>query len=847
MSWSTGTAEAISLAARSPVLLVACDYDGTVAPIVDDPARAHPLRAAIAGLRGLALLPDTHVAVISGRSLADLAMLSRLPDEVHLIGSHGSEFEPDSMRRLEPLQVALLRRIESEMMVVANDVRGCSVEAKPAGVAFHYRRADPADVEGALARVMTGPGSLDGVHIRDGKCVVELSVVDTDKGEALERVRHAVGAETVVFLGDDRTDEDAFAQLHGPDVSITVGEGESLATFRVDDPEDAAGVLGRLFDERAAWVAGHRAPKIERHSLLSDQRTVALVDPAGRISWMCHPRADSQAVFAELLGGPTAGFFVVRPVGESAAPVQRYLPDTMLVETQWRTHRVTDYLDVSDGRADEPAGRSNLIRVIEGTGPIEVLFAPRPDFGRNVAEVEIIPGGLQVIGGLEPIVLMAEHVEWEITHEGGLQTARAMVDPAGGAVVLNLCLGADAVRPDDDEPARREGTMEHWRRIVGEYRVPVVATALVRRSALTLEALRYRPSGAMVAAATTSLPEAIGGPRNWDYRYCWPRDSSMACASLARLGRIEPGLALLDWLVDRIAHATRPDLLRPLYHVTGDEPVPEGTISELTGYAGSRPVRIGNAAENQVQLDALGPVVDLVHQIFSSGGGLRPRHWQLTEQIVAVVVDQWRNPDHGIWEVRLARQHNVVSKVMCWQVLDRAIRIAEITGREVPENWHVVRREIVAEVVARGWNAELDSFVSAYGGDSLDAGLLLMGTCGFIDPHDPRFESTVRAIEAELCDGPAVYRYRHEDGLAGAEGGMIICTGWLIQALVACGRVDEAHDWFDRLVIPAGPTGLLPEQIDPTTEHGLGNFPQAYSHLALIDAACALEAGGVSG
>jgi len=350
----------------------------------------------------------------------------------------------------------------------------------------------------------------------------------------------------------------------------------------------------------------------------------------------------------------------------------------------------------------------------------------------------------------------------------------------------------------------------------------------------------------MLAAATTSLPESIGGLRNWDYRYCWPRDSSMACCSLAQLGRIEPGLALLDWLCERISHATRPDLLRPLYHVTGDEPVPEGAIAELAGYAGSRPVRIGNAAENQVQLDALGPVIDLVHRIFNSGGGLRPEHWRLTEQIAAVVVDQWRSPDHGIWEIRLARQHNVVSKVMCWLVLDRAIQLARITGRTAPAIWEQVRQDIVDDVVDRGWNPRLNSFVSTYDGDSLDAGLLMMGFTGFIDPLDERFVATVRAIEGELCDGPAVYRYRNDDGLAGIEGGMLVCTGWLIQALVACGRVDEAHDWFDRLLIPAGPSGLLPEQIDPATERGLGNFPQAYSHIAVIDAAVALASHGVT-
>ena len=263
-------------------------------------------------------------------------------------------------------------------------------------------------------------------------------------------------------------------------------------------------------------------------------------------------------------------------------------------------------------------------------------------------------------------------------HSSGARSSR------GGAFSID---DVPDERETTTEAERRAATIRFWSESAAPLRLPPVATPLVKRSALVLEALRYRPSGAMLAAATTSLPESIGAARNWDYRYCWPRDSSMSCASLARLGRFAPGLALLDWLCERVDHATRPDLLRPLYRVTGDEPVPEGTIAELAGYAGSRPVRIGNAAENQVQLDALGPVADLVHLVFTNGGGITSRHWSLLERIADVVVEHWSEPDHGIWEVRLARAHNVVSKVMCWQVLDRAVRIAAASGREVPDAW----------------------------------------------------------------------------------------------------------------------------------------------------------------
>lgn len=844
--WSDELSEALAAAARSPQLLVACDYDGTLAPIVDDPAAAHPIRAAMTALRGLALVPDTSVSVISGRALRDLALLTRLPDEVHLVGSHGSEFEPHDTGRLGQAEIALLHDVTREMLAIASNYPGCSVEPKPVGAAFHYRRADAHVGATAAAEVLAGPARRAGVHVREGKAVVELSVVDTDKGAALDRLRSILGADTVIFLGDDATDEDAFARLRGPDIGVKVGEGTTLAAHRVESPTEVANLLGRLLEDRQAWLAGHRAPAIERHSMLSDQRTLAVVDPDARVSWLCHPRADSAAVFGELIGGPTTGYFAVRPLDSNGPSTQRYLPDTMILETKWRSMTVTDYLDVSEHRANELAGRSDLVRVLEGDGRAEILFVPRVDFGRGYTELEITPDGVAVMGGHEPIFLHSPDVDWQITAEGRHQSAHAVVNLGGAPVVLDLRLGRidhDAVAPLPETDRRRE-TATFWRAKTEPLRLPSVAPTLVRRSALVLDALRYQPSGAMLAAATTSLPESIGGPRNWDYRFCWPRDSSMSCASLVRLGRFEPGLALLDWLVERVEHATRPDLLRPLYRVTGDDPVPEATISEVAGYAGSRPVRIGNAAENQVQLDALGMVADLVHLIFTSGGGLRARHWALMEQLADVVVEHWREPDHGIWEVRLARQHNVVSKVMCWVVLDRAISLADATGRDVPERWVAERDAIHGEVHSLGWSDRHETFTAQYGGESVDAGLLMMGLVGFIDPTEPRFASTIRRIERELCEGIAVYRYQSDDGLSGVEGGMLICTGWLVQALARNGRVSDAADWFDRLVKPVGPTGLLSEQVDPATERGLGNVPQAYSHLAVIDSAIALDECG---
>lgn len=835
--------DALQRAGRAPRLLIGCDYDGTLAPLVPDPARAHPLREGIVALRGLASLADTYVSVISGRALRDLAMLSRLPDEIHLVGSHGSEFEPNMTGRLDSAQLELLDQIVDDLRMRTASVPGTTVETKPSGVAFHYRMADEHAGEEAARRIRSDWGHRDGIVVRNGKCVVELSVVDADKGAALDHLRHTFAADTVIFIGDDVTDEDAFAVLRGPDVGIKVGDGTTAAAFRVSDPADVTEVLARLHEDRTAWVFGHRSTPITRHSLLSDMRCTALVDHSGRLAWMCQPRSDSSSAFAEIIGGPTAGVFSIGPHAEAASPpLQQYVPNTMVVQTQWRTMTLIDYLDVWDERARESAGRSNLIRSLSGSGTAQIVFAPRPDFGRAVTELSLTSDGIQVVGGAHPMMLRCPPLEWTIVDDGPHQRAEVTVDLGDEPIVFDLVIGNDSTERHPDERERRTRTMTFWTDIASQLQRTPHAPSAVRRSALILEALRHTPTGSMLAAATTSLPECVGGVRNWDYRFCWPRDASMSCRSLALLGRTEPGLALIDWLIDRVDHATRPDLLRPLYPLSGDDSLPEATLAELAGYRGSRPVRIGNAADGQVQLDALGPIADLIATLWNAAGRLPDGHLDLLQQLAEVVINHWRAPDHGIWEIRLARQHNVVSKVMCWQVLDRAIEVFSRAGRTIPSAWARERSAIHSDVLAHGWNPRLGTFVAAYGQTHLDAGLLLLGTCGFIEPSDTRYVATLLAVERTLCDGPAVYRYRHEDGLSGSEGGMLICTGWLIDALAAVGRVDEAEMWFDRLLAAAGPTGLLAEQIDPATETPLGNVPQAYSHLAVINAALALEA-----
>ncbi len=829
--------------ARVPVLLVACDYDGTLAPIIDNPDEARPTRESVVALRRLATMPDTHVAVISGRALRDLAALSRLPEEIHLVGSHGTEFDVGFADDLSPEQ----RERRDRVLEVLNDIArrdlGFIIEPKPAGVAFHYRKADPELAATAVDEVLRGPGKWNGVHVKTGKMVVELSVLDVNKGDALDRLRTDMSAEAVLYTGDDVTDEDAFARLTGPDFGLKVGMGPSLAHARLESPRVVAQALALLAERRRAWLMGEHALPIERHSMLSDQRTVALVTADASVNWMCHPRADSPAVFAGLLGGARAGHFSISRHDDSPPLSHRYLDGTMVVETRWSDVTVTDYLDCSDGRPTEPAGRTNLIRAIDGTGRIRIEFAPRLDFGRAPTGLHKSNGGLEVWGAAETMVLLSPEVGWDIVNDGPHQTAVADVQLDGTPLELMLRLGVHGRphRTDLTESDRRQITERHWRHWAQKLTLPPTASEEVERSALVLKALCHQPSGAMLAAATTSLPEVMGGVRNWDYRYCWPRDASMSAAALLALGSSQEAGDLLDWILDRVEHLPSPEQLRPVYPLVGDEALPEAVLPELAGYAGSRPVRIGNAAEHQVQLDVFGPVVDLAWRMCEAEISLSERHWEVVKAVVGAVATRWHEPDHGIWEERRPPRHHVHSKVMCWMAVDRAIKIAERLDPELASYWSPLRHQIAADVVENGWSEQRHSYTTAYGSTDLDASLLWIGLSGLLPPTDPRFVSTLKAVESELRDGQTVYRYRHDDGLPGTEGGFLICTSWLIEAYVLIGQLDDARALFDRYLDLCGPTGLLPEQYDPANELLLGNHPQAYSHLGLINAALALS------
>ena len=836
---------AIHRLAASPVLLVATDYDGTLSPIVDDPEKAVPHREAIIAIRQLAELPSTHVAVISGRSLADLARLTGSPENVRLVGSHGSEFDVGFADTIGPEAVALRERIEGELREVADRGAGFGVEVKPASVALHYRNADPALAETAVTDVLAGPATLEGVQVKRGKMVVELAVVSTNKGTAVNTVRHRVGASACIFLGDDVTDEDAFETLHGPDVGVKVGEGQSLAGYRVQDTTEVARVLARLCELRAAWAAGGAATPIEQHSMLSDLRTITLVAPGARINWMCAPRIDAPAIFAELLGGPSAGHFTVTPAaGDPGTPEIAYGEADFHLRTSWDALSVTDYLDCSGGRFLQRAGRSDLVRVIEGSGRVRIEFAPRLDFGRVPTRIEVRRDGLVVEDTVAPIVLRSPGVAWSLEQEGEHQTATAIAEVSPDRpLTLELRYGTGSLNPSIiAEPQRREQTQTFWSGWADRLELPESHRGMVTRSALVLRGLTQGPTGAIAAAATTSLPEWIGGVRNWDYRYCWPRDAARSAGALVQLGSTTEAIRFLDWLLGVVDQLPSPDRLSPIYTVAGGNLGSEAEIAELSGYAGSRPVRVGNAASRQLQLDVFGPIVELIHLLMVRGAPLSGEHWRLVSAMVDAVAARWREPDHGIWEVRGPRQHHVHSKVMCWRAAALGVEIAEtLAGRAKPE-WAGVRDAIESDLLTHGWSGEIESFASYYGADHVDAAVLAVGLSGLVAPDDARFAGTVRRVEHELRSGDTVYRYKYDDGLPGAEGGFHLCTAWLIRAYAMTGRLDDARTLLAALLDAAGPTGLLPEEIDPANGRGLGNHPQAYSHLGLIEAVLAIEA-----
>ena len=826
----------LRILARTPGLLVACNYGGTLCVAEGVSTETLPLGSAAVALRALAALPNTHAAVVSGRSLRDLAAVSRLPAEVHLVGSHGVEFDMAYAYGVSMATEALLQQTATALHESLGFEKGISIERKPAAVGVRTRMATP-DVAARVARQAREIAQELGLFFIVDGSVLDLSVVEPSKDAALEQLRQKLGASAALFAGDADSDELALATLRGPDLGLRVGPGDTAASHRLPDPETFAKVLAILFELRRAWLFGEDAVGLERHSMIGNGASTALLTPDGKICWMSHPLPDSGSLFAHILGGDPAGHFSVEPVKASQVLGQRYVDNTMIVETRWADVMVTDYLEPA------PEGITSLVRVLTGTGSARIVFAPRPDYANAPFSMELRGDELHVVGTSDPIVLAAPGVAFAVTSDGKHATATAEVSLAYGPVVLNLRCGdtEPATADPAGEPDRRAAVAQESRQWVRELELPGMKPSLVRRSALVLKSLVHEPTGAVLAAPTTSLPEGIGGTRNWDYRYCWLRDGSMTVNALVDLGSTEEADGFLRWLDRILENAPGPEWLHPLYSVTGAPLSTEAIIETLPGYAGSRPVRIGNAADHQVQLDVFGPIAELIDGLGNRRGTLPDGHWRLMEQMASAVLARWHEPDHGIWEARRAPRHHTYTKVMCWVTLDRAMRTAVRFRRPVGPGWEETANTIRAEVLREGWDDSACSYTVAYDSPDLDAAVLHIGLSGLLDVRDQRFLDTVAAVERELRVGPTVFRYRYDDGLPGLEGGFHICTTWLIEAYLAVGRMDDALELFNQLVALFGPTGLLPEEYDPGTETHLGNHPQAYSHLGFIRCAQLLD------
>lgn len=847
------TTEAIDRASKSAgsahMLLVACDFDGVLAPIAPTPSAAIADPGSMAALRALSRMPRTQVAVISGRPRADLERL--LPDAPWIlkVGSHGAEGDLVGTAAPTDEERRIIESLAACASAWAATRPGVVIEPKPLGIAVHVRLAAPEDARD-LAVLAARCRAFPGVVERVGHAVREFTVSPRTKGDALRILRRRLGVTATIAIGDDATDEDMFAVLdaRAADLGIVVGRQQSAATSRLDGQHEVLPLLESIRRARAVETTIVEAP-IDQHRLLSDQRSLALVDPRGSIVWGAVPRADAPPVFSALLGGEACGSFDLAPADGRRPTTFRYERDSMVAETMWDdgAARLVDYFDASAGRPYQRAGRSDLVRVVSGSGvPMRARFAPRPDFGRTPVRLGVIDAGVVVQGLPDPIVLFAPGLRWRIVTEGRHESAIAEFDADDHPRTIELRCGAATLRDAPiAESLRREQTGRFWSAWLASLSLPTLHRDAVARSCLALKALAHGPTGAMLAAATTSLPEELGGVRNWDYRFCWPRDAAFAATALARVGNTGHAMRLADWILGVVERSGAPDRLRPIYTVTGSHLGTEGDVTGVAGYARSVPVRVGNAAAMQVQLDVFGPIVDMVATMVERGAPVSPDHLRLVSAMVDAVALRWREPDHGIWELRIAPRHHVYSRTMAWHTVARAIDVERQCSGHAPEAWLELARTIRDDVLANGFDHSVGggggAFTTAYGSSDLDAAALHVGISGLVPPDDPRFRATVRAVERDLRVGPTVLRYRFDDGLPGLEGGFVLCALWLVESYALIGEGDRAHELLESLLSVAGPLGLMAEEYCPRVERSLGNYPQAYSHAGLVNAVVRLD------
>jgi GH15 family glucan-1,4-alpha-glucosidase len=596
-------------------------------------------------------------------------------------------------------------------------------------------------------------------------------------------------------------------------------------------------------------------PPIADYALLSDCHSCALVSTDGSIDWCTFHRFEARPVFGRILDWAKAGFFRIAPLDDDYEPTRRYLPGTNVLETTFRTPTGTLVLtDFFSYRMPEPGEDAHsahpdhqLIRIArctDGEVAVKVKLVPRFDYGLTTPRLETLADDLVVVyGGADALVLQSElpfgHAELSATQ--GNRTLRAGEE---AFVVLTYQLPHELAprRLTSEEVQQKlEMTTSTWAgwadrcTYQGPYREQVV------RSALVLKALTNAPTGSIVAAATTSLPEEVGGERNWDYRFSWLRDSALTLNALFALGYADEANAYMAWL--RRTTAGRASELQIMYGVGGERLLPEVELDWLEGYRGSRPVRIGNGAAQQFQLDTFGELLDTAWLWRRHGGEIDEVFWDFLSRVGGVVLEKWREPDQGIWEIRGEPQHFVYSKVMAWVALDRLVRLAELDGREADPGWVAARDEIRQLVEQDGVDPESQSFVQYFGSKTLDASNLMIPIVGFVPHDDPRAKATADRIAAELSADGFVYRYITDgvDGLSGEEATFAICSFWLVEVLARTGEGERARELFERLLSFCNDVGLLAEEIDPHSGELIGNFPQAFSHLGLIQAAIALD------
>jgi GH15 family glucan-1,4-alpha-glucosidase len=592
-------------------------------------------------------------------------------------------------------------------------------------------------------------------------------------------------------------------------------------------------------DGRGARVAA----RIEDYALVGDTHSAALVCRDGAVDWLCWPRFDSDALFAALLGDERHGRWTLAPSVPVRRTRRRYLPDTLVLETEHETDggavRVTDFMPPRDVAPD-------LVRVVEGLRgavPMRSTLVARFGYGERRPWIRQ-DGRLLTLTSAPDALAFTSDLPCSV-RDDAVVAADFEVRAGDRAHAVLTWHSAHGERPRPiDADAARDDTVEWWRAWSASCRADAPWSALVERSRITLKALTYAPTGGIVAAPTTSLPERIGGVRNWDYRYCWLRDATLTLTALGHAGCSDEAVAWRNWLLR--AACGDPSRLQIMYGIGGERRLTELEIPWLPGYEGSRPVRIGNAAAGQLQLDVYGEVIDALHRARALGAEADGEAWQLQAALLEHLERAWRQPDEGIWEVRGPRRHFTHSKVMAWVAFDRAVKDAERLRLPGPvDRWRALRDEIHAEVLARAWDPARGTFTQSYGSRALDAALLLIPSVGFLPPGDPRVAGTVAAVERELTHDGFVLRYptdETEDGLPPGEGAFLACSFWLADALVLLGRVDEARARFERLVALANDVGLLAEEYDPASRRLVGNFPQAFSHVALVNTAVNLSA-----